>query len=107
MKKLIVLALMSFSAFSFANSYTCETQFGDIQKLEINIYHGDAFITEVASDGTEALSVVTTDITNAFSVELSEWNGYVRTLDFDSEDFILTAADECSETSSVLKCVEN
>jgi hypothetical protein len=102
--KLIMIAL-ALSTSVFATNYNCEkTQFSDLRKIKISIFHGDVIVTQYLSDGSKISQSLSSSSNDEFSATLSSWNGYKRVLTRIGNSFIIEYGDECSSGTVYLNC---
>lgn len=104
MKTLIFAITLVMSVSSFANTIFCrDTKFSDIEAIKISVYHGDVFVSEINKDSMNT-KVTSQDKDGNFEAELSDWNGYTRTLVKFGDSYMIEYADECSGGLVTLKC---
>ena len=104
MKLFALLFIISLSSFADVGIECTNIPFGDISKIEINIYHGDVFIKEYDRAGNSSLVVTSENMEGLYESEISEWNGYTRVLSHEDGKVFLTVSDECTSNTQILNC---
>ena len=106
MKLITTIALSLISISSFAKSYTCQdTSIGSTDIIQIDIHHGDVFISERDEYDSEILLRITSeDMEGNFSAELTEYYGYTRSIIKEGDSISIDFHDECSGSTARLNC---
>lgn len=105
MKLLIVLSLLSVSAFANETLLTCtRTSFSDLDKIVVSASDraGEVVVTEIDEKGNSQSFV--REFTEGKELELSSWYGYSRKLYFDGSSWNIEHQDECSGGVSTAIC---